>query len=517
MPQSSADLIQQIIALAPDGSAGLDGAATETLKVLTRRLLAAREAEGGLDEDPLELAMTRNVELHRDAALARLAGRRILVTGGAGSVGTRLRQLLQGFGPAALFSLDIAPHHGEGVGITADIRDMAALDAAFRETRPEVVFHLAAIREPGRAEAVVREAVETNVFGSGNVIEACRRHGVRVAVYSSTGKCFAYVTDHVYTATKKLAEAQWMRAARRAAAERAAKRADGAEATHFAVTRFTHVLENGIIAADIQAGIEAGMIGLHGPDRHFNVQNLRQATHLLVNAAALAGNGPVDAFWSAVDLGWPVNTLDLALFKIRRSGRDVGVRFLGVPKGYDESFYRGQFDWSGLYEYHPLINALEAPQGFADSSGTMVGARVGVVPDAVLTQELQHLRQVVDGAEGAPGTVKQALLAAVTATTGAVFATTPPDRLLNVLWWGTAPAWAGPGADTAARYRNVIALLTDALIPAVAEGHFAACPAQCGKLAEIAVTLARIGGLEERAAQLSALLPARNMADAAHD
>lgn len=513
MPQSSADLIQQIIALAPDGSAGLDGAATETLKVLTRRLLAAREAEGGLDEDPLELAMTRNVELHRDAALARLAGRRILVTGGAGSVGTRLRQLLQGFGPAALFSLDIAPHHGEGVGITADIRDMAALDAAFREARPEVVFHLAAIREPGRAEAVVREAVETNVFGSGNVIEACRRHGVRVAVYPSTGKCFAYVTDHVYTATKKLAEAQWMRAARRAAAERA----DGAEATHFAVTRFTHVLENGIIAADIQAGIEAGMIGLHGPDRHFNVQNLRQATHLLVNAAALAGNGPVDAFWSAVDLGWPVNTLDLALFKIRRSGRDVGVRFLGVPKGYDESFYRGQFDWSGLYEYHPLINALEAPQGFADSSGTMVGARVGVVPDAVLTQELQHLRQVVDGAEGAPGTVKQALLAAVTATTGAVFATTPPDRLLNVLWWGTAPAWAGPGADTAARYRNVIALLTDALIPAVAEGHFAACPAQCGKLAEIAVTLARIGGLEERAAQLSALLPARNMADAAHD
>ncbi|PZR15246.1 MAG: hypothetical protein DI532_07720 [Azospirillum brasilense] len=146
MPQSSADLIQQIIALAPDGSAGLDGAATETLKVLTRRLLAAREAEGGLDEDPLELAMTRNVELHRDAALARLAGRRILVTGGAGSVGTRLRQLLQGFGPAALFSLDIAPHHGEGVGITADIRDMAALDAAFREARPEVVFHLAASR-----------------------------------------------------------------------------------------------------------------------------------------------------------------------------------------------------------------------------------------------------------------------------------------------------------------------------------------------------------------------------------
>ncbi|MDT8265650.1 hypothetical protein RQ832_20540, partial [Roseomonas sp. DSM 102946] len=62
MPQSSADLIQEIIALAPDGRAGLDAATTEALKVLTRRLLAARAAEGGLDEDPLELAMTRNVE-----------------------------------------------------------------------------------------------------------------------------------------------------------------------------------------------------------------------------------------------------------------------------------------------------------------------------------------------------------------------------------------------------------------------------------------------------------------------
>ncbi|MHB0706555.1 polysaccharide biosynthesis protein [Roseomonas mucosa] len=513
MPQSSADLIQEIIALAPDGRAGLDAATTEALKVLTRRLLAARAAEGGLDEDPLELAMTRNVELHRDAAAARLAGRRILVTGGSGSVGTRLRQLLQGFGPAALFNLDIAPHHGEGTGITADIRDMAALDDAFREAQPDVVFHLAAIREPGRAEAVVREAVETNVFGSGNVIEACQRHGVRVAVYSSTGKCFAYVTDHVYTATKKLAEAQWMRAARHAAAGRAG----GAEATHFAVTRFTHVLENGIIAADIQAGIEAGMIGLHGPDRHFNVQNLRQATHLLVNAAALAGEGPVDGFWSAVDLGWPVNTLDLALFQIRRSGRDVGLRFLGVPKGYDESFYRGQFDWSGLYEYHPLVNALEAPQGFTDRSGTMVGARVGAVPDAVLTQELRHLRQVVDGAEGAPGTVKQALLAAVTAVTGAVFATTPPERLLDVLWWGAAPAWAGPGASTAARYRSLVALLVDALLPHVEEKRFHACPAQMGRLREVAQTLPLIEGLQGRAAQLQALLSARHMMDAAHD
>ncbi|MDJ0389864.1 polysaccharide biosynthesis protein [Roseomonas sp. E05] len=493
--QTSASLIDEIKSLAPPGLAELDSGTLAALRGVTRRLIATMKSEGRLSENPIELAMTRNVALHQEAALKRLKGRRVMVIGGAGCVGTRLRTLLASFEPQALVSLDLVAHSGLGSGIQVDIRDAAALDAAFAELRPEVVFHLAAIREPGRAEVVVRDAVETNVYGTANVIAACQRHGVAQAVYSSTGKCFAYITDHVYTATKKLAEAQWMAAARQ----------DGP--TRFVTTRFTHVLENGVVARDIAQGIMSGLVGLHGADRHFNLQNLRQATHLLVNAVALAGEQASDSFWSAIDLGWPVNTLEMALYQIDRGGQDVAVRFSGVPRGYDEQFFRGQFDWSGEHEYHPLINALEAPSNFTDSTGTMIGARVSACPEDLLRRELHRLRQVLDenpreGGFVADAVVKRALLDAVAGLAAAIFASSDPLRLLDILWWGAAPNWAGPKAATAQRFAPVLARLADALVQK-AEALHGACGAQ-DKALDVAGTFRQIPGLEDKARSLRA-------------
>lgn len=490
--QTSSDLIRQIQCMAPPNEAELEPSRLQPLRAATRDLIAAFKAEGRLRECPMHLALTRDVELHRDAATARLKGRRILVTGGAGCVGTRLRSLLASFEPAELICLDIVPHEGPGIACRVDIRDAGALHAAFARHRPDVVFHLASIREPGRAEAVVREAIETNVYGTGHVIAACRQHGVERAVYSSTGKCFAYVTDHVYTASKKMAEYQWAAAARRGGP------------TRFAMTRFTHVLENGIVASDIAEGIKKGLVGLHGPDRFFNIQNLRQATHLLVNALALAGEQAPDSFWSAVDLGWPVNTLEMALYRIDQSGRDVALRFLGVPKGYDERFFRGQFDWSGETEYHPLINALEAPTGFTDSTGTMVGAQVRPFPETALSRALDLLRARLEdpatpGAEGC----KAALLEAVSGMAGAIFAVAPLRQILDVLWWGAAPAWAGPGASEAAHFREVITILADALLKRLPDGALAEDAGAQAKLRDIAATLSQIPGLESRAEALS--------------
>jgi hypothetical protein len=333
---------------------------------------------------------------------------------------------------------------------------------------------------------VVRAAVDTNVFGTAHVIAACRRHGVAKAVYSSTGKCFAYLTDHVYTASKKLAEAQWAAAARQGGP------------TLFAMTRFTHVLENGIVARDIADGIEHGLIGLHGADRYFNVQNLRQATHLLVNALALAGEQAPNSFWSAVDLGWPVNTLELALFEIARSGRDVGVHFLGVPKGYDESFFRGQFDWSDEYEYHPLVNALEAHSMFSDSTGTMIGAGISTCPDNVLSQVLGKLRQTLDAA-GHDTLVKPALLQAVGEITAAIFSQVDCRRLLDILWWGAAPEWAGSHA-AATRFRPIMAMLADAILLAPDRSELLLDDGSHRKIDDIAKTFSAMPGLEGWAA-----------------
>ena len=501
-PQTSDDIISRIAALAPSGAVSAP-AVLQQLQAATQELIAIFKAQGRLDQSPVALAMNRTVDLHREAAQARLRGRRVLVTGGAGCVGSRLIPLLIELGAGEITIVDIAEERGSRIEQTkglapisykVDIRDAAALHAVFAEVKPQVVFHLAGIREPGRAEAVVREAIETNVFGTRNVIDACLHHGVADAIYSSTGKCFAYVSDHVYTGSKKLAEAQWVVAARRS------------PSTRFSCTRFTHIIENGVIAQDIVHGIANGLVGLHGPDRHFNIQNLRQATHLLVNALALAGQTPADGFWSAVDLGWPANTLELALYHIDRSGTPAAVSFLGVPKGYDDAFFRGQYCWSGESEYHPLINALEAPTCFGDSTGTMAGARVQPFSDAALAAGLDRLERTLREATLDAGHAKDALSKAVAGLAEATFAAADLSRLVDVLWWGTAPAWAGTKGSEAARFWLVIGLLTDAVVEGLSQVRAPISMQTRQKLQDVAQTLSQIDRLANKAQRVNALL-----------
>ena len=504
---TSDDLVRQIATLAPFGTP-ITPAIADQLQALTQALMALARAEGKLEQSPMTLAMERTVDLHREAAEKRLGGRRVLVTGGAGCVGSHLIPLLFELGATEIAIADIAVQTGSigmggsGEGLPAgqlaayqvDIRDAAALDAVFAQVRPHIVFHLASIREPGRAEAVVREAIQTNVFGTRNVIDACLRHGVEDAIYSSTGKCFAYVSDHVYTGSKKLAEAQWAAAARRS------------HSTRFRCTRFTHVMENGVVTQDILDGIAKGLVGLHGPDRYFNIQNLRQAGHLLVNALALADQTPADGFWAAVDLGWPVNTLELALFLIERSGKPVALHFLGVPKGYDEVFFRGQFCWSGETTYHPLVNALEAPGGFTDTSGTMVGARIQLFSEDALAVELEMLKKALGDPTLDMAAVKAALVQAVCGLARSIFAAADLPRLIDVLWWGAAPAWAGTSTPEAMRFEVVIRLLTDTVIAKLREATGPMSVATRQKLEEVNQTLSRIPGLSAQFRSLGSLL-----------
>ena len=495
---TSDDLVRQIASLAPPGMP-ITPAVAEQLQAATRVLMALARADGKLEQSPMTLAMERTVDLHREAAEKQLRGRRVLITGGAGCVGSHLIPLLWALGADEITIVDTAVQSGEAAGgqpatWQADVRDAAALDAVFFQVRPHIVFHLASIREPGRAEAVVREAIETNVFGTRNVISACLKHGVETAIYSSTGKCFAYVSDHVYTGSKKLAEAQWVAAARRSSS------------TRFRCTRFTHVMENGVVTQNICDGIECGLVGLHGPDRYFNIQNLRQAGHLLVNALALADLTPADGFWAAVDLGWPVNTLELALYMIERSGEPAAVYFLGVPKGYDEVFFRGQFCWDRETSYHPLINALETHGGFEDSSGTMVGARVQLFSEDALAVELQMLKHALDDSTLDVVAVKDALVQAVAGLARSIFAATPLPRLVDVLWCGAAPDWAGPSASEARRFEVVIRLLTDAILAKLLQAPGPLPREMRQKLQEVSKTLAWLPSLAVQYDSLLTLL-----------
>src|SRR5208282_5658365 len=116
----------------------------------------------------------------------------------------------------------------------ADIRDPRGLAAVFAGVRPDVVFHLAAQRDPGLAEREVHRTVTTNVLGTRNVIAAAEEALVSRLVFASTGKALRPYSREVYTASKRAAEWLVADAARRGTVTCAA-------------ARFTHVIDNSII------------------------------------------------------------------------------------------------------------------------------------------------------------------------------------------------------------------------------------------------------------------------------
>ncbi|MEU7872919.1 polysaccharide biosynthesis protein [Dactylosporangium sp. NPDC049140] len=159
-------------------------------------------------------------EIHVSSQRARalIRGRRVLVTGAGGSIGSELCRQIHGFGPAALYLLDHDESnlHGLHLEITgsgvldsneiiiADIRDRRRLEQVFTETRPDIVFHAAAHKHLPLLERHPCEAVKTNVRGTQDLVDLAVRHGTSRFVLISTDK--AADPASVLGATKRLAE-----------------------------------------------------------------------------------------------------------------------------------------------------------------------------------------------------------------------------------------------------------------------------------------------------------------------
>jgi FlaA1/EpsC-like NDP-sugar epimerase len=176
-------------------------------------------APGRHDAPPAELLLGRSEftgELER--ATDWITGRRVLVTGAAGSVGARLAALLAPAKPAqlvlldhheySLFSLErsLAAAHPTGVSYElADVRDTARLARLFDQQRPEVVFHLAAAKHVPYGERFPEGAVATNVLATRDLLRLAQHAGVERFVYPSSDK--SVNPPALYGATKRLAEA----------------------------------------------------------------------------------------------------------------------------------------------------------------------------------------------------------------------------------------------------------------------------------------------------------------------
>jgi hypothetical protein len=281
-----------------------------------------------------------------------VADKTIVVTGGTGCIGSALIAHLTRLRARRVVSVSRGttrgwPRSRGAQYVRADVRDGPALMSVMAGVRPDVVFHVAAQRDPGLAERAVHHTVTTNVLGTRNVIAAAQRAGVPRIVFASTGKTVIPYSPDVYSASKRIAE--WL-------AANAARTGD----ILCTAARFTHIVDNSIVLRRISEGCENGLVRLHGADSAFYAQSALESAQLLICAGLESRAGSLGVH-AISDLGCPVDLLSLALGALAHTGSDAVIYFSGYDPGYRGYVpFPGQYDPRTSWETSPLVNAFEA-------------------------------------------------------------------------------------------------------------------------------------------------------------
>lgn len=278
-----------------------------------------------------------------------LTGRRVVVTGGGGSIGSEICSRCAAFGAAeilvvessepALFHItELLEAQGDNAkvsGALADVRDRSRILQLFREFRPDTVIHAAALKHVPYLEADWAEGVKTNIFGSINVIDSAIEVGVTTFVMISTDKAIEPVS--MLGATKRFAEIY----AQACDAELARKSGE----TRLLAVRFGNVLGSaGSVVPKFKAQIaRGGPVTVTHPDMIRYFMTIREACDLVLTAAAhastdLARIGPAPkpgkrAAVYVLKMGQPIRILDLAERMIRMAGYEPGVDIEIVTTG----------------------------------------------------------------------------------------------------------------------------------------------------------------------------------------
>ena len=280
-----------------------------------------------------------------------LSDRRVLVTGGGGSIGRELcRQILVcrpaeliilGRGENSVFEIEqeLRPHaERDGVRLTtciADTRMAQRIQRVFQILRPEIVFHAAAHKHVPLMESNPCEAITNNVMGTRNVVAASLACGVNHFVMISTDK--AVNPTSIMGASKRAAELLVLDAARRSG-------------KCYVAVRFGNVLgSRGSVLHTFKRQIAAGgPVTVTHPEITRFFMTIPEAVQLVLQAAALGAGGEV----FMLDMGEPVSITRLAQDLIRLSGlevgRDIEIQYTGLRPGeklYEELFLAGE-------EYH---------------------------------------------------------------------------------------------------------------------------------------------------------------------
>ena len=313
----------------------------------------------GLELRPVaieELLNRPQVPLDREGMARLIQGRRVIVTGAGGTIGSELARQVAAFGPERLTLLDngeyalwqidleLAETHPR-VGrhaVIADIRDEPRIRAIFETARPELVFHAAALKHVPMVEDNPLEGLLTNAVGTRHVADAARTAGAQAMVLISTDK--AVNPTSVMGASKRLAEMYCQ------ALDISSRRGGGLRCV---TVRFGNVLgSTGSVVPLFQRQLErGGPLTVTHPDMQRYFMTVREAVGLVLQASVLgAGNGALPAEQDGgifvLDMGEPVKIVDLARQMIRLAGlrpdEDVEIRFTGLRPGeklFEELFH----------------------------------------------------------------------------------------------------------------------------------------------------------------------------------
>ncbi len=458
-----AEIIKQIQQLVPPGTPEpQEPELLATLQTLTAQLIEAYKAEGQLEEDPFGDVRHRKIHLYESEVASQLQGKTVLVTGGEGCVGSDLVKRLIELGVQRVVSVDKArasdslesqPTGKKEAAVTwytADVCNYDVLNYIFSIEKPEIVFHLAAQRLPGLAEIKVRETIATSILGTENIIKLCESYGIQKCIFSSTGKASRYFTNEVYAASKKLAEWQFFQAVKTGKVT-------------YGMVRFTHTLDNSSVCEQINGKIQQDkIVNVHAPHRYLTAQNLTEARHLLLNGLIFAQPGQLK-FLTVSNLGWPTETLEMSLYNIVASGKNLPIYFQGLPPGYEEPFFLGQFDYSKPTEIHLLINTLEDPYRKTDSSRDMIIAELAPFSTEILDKHISALKTLVADLDLPEPQLKPCLGEAIREITSSIFSKASPQALLKILKWGINPKQVKAEEITIESHRDVLELLAKGL------------------------------------------------------
>lgn len=298
-------------------------------QTLNRIQLKEIQIEDLLQRDPIE------IDIHKVAS--HLEGKRVMITGAAGSIGSEIMRQVASFNPCKLILVDQAetPLHDirlelqdrwrdiDAETIIADISNATRMEDIFKEYQPQYIFHAAAYKHVPMMEDNVSESIQINVFGTRTLADLAVKYGAEKFVMISTDK--AVNPTNVMGCSKRICEIYVQSLAKKLQEK-------GGHVTQFITTRFGNVLgSNGSVIPRFRDQIQrGGPVTVTHPEIIRYFMTIPEACRLVLEAGSMGNGGEIYIF----DMGKPVKIVDLAKRMISLSGRtDVKIEFTGLRHG----------------------------------------------------------------------------------------------------------------------------------------------------------------------------------------